>query len=176
MKEALLTSQIVPLVYASGSGVSVGTLASILNIDKKTIYDHLDQLAEELRPLGLLLLLDKETLSIVSGKESSASIQALLKKDIEGELSPASLQALTIIAYMRELSKHDISFIRGVQSSQVLRILSVRGLIVEKDTMYRLSTDALRYLGVTSVEDLPEFELLHEELKQALQKAKEESK
>ena len=65
---------------------------------------------------------------------------------------------------MGPISRSDLEYIRGVQSSFILRALSVRGLIerVENPTdkrayLYRPTINLLAHLGVKKVEDIPKY-------------------
>ena len=59
------------------------------------------------------------------------------------------------------------SQIRGVNCSLILRNLLIRGLIEQHmergglATTYSVTMDFLRFLGVNKVEELPEFDTLH---------------
>ncbi|MCX6717916.1 MAG: SMC-Scp complex subunit ScpB [Candidatus Taylorbacteria bacterium] len=62
------------------------------------------------------------------------------------------------------MSRAEIDYIRGVQSTFILRNLMIRGL-VEKITnpkdqrsfLYKPTFELLSYMGITKIEDMPEF-------------------
>ena len=90
-----------------------------------------------------------------------------LKDEINGELSQPSLEALTIIAYRGPISKLELEKIRGVNCSLIIRNLLLRGLIEEKfnktknENYYTVTNDFIRFLGLNSLSDLPEYEKLN---------------
>jgi len=74
--------------------------------------------------------------------------------------------------YRGALSRAQIDFIRGVNSSQTLRTLAMRGLVRkipnpkdERSFLYEPTTELLAELGVSQIADLPEFETIREKLR-----------
>lgn len=126
--------------------------------------------------LGAARNIDASGIHLVIGDEGAmfatnpvfAEVAATLaKEDIEPELTRPSLETLTIIAYRGPMTKPEIEAIRGVNCTLILRNLLMRGLITEEDhaiklqPVYAMSNDALRVLGLHSVEELPEYDALH---------------
>jgi segregation and condensation protein B len=91
-------------------------------------------------------------------------VESFWKEELKGELTPAALQVLTLVAYMGEPTREQISYIRGVQSSQSIRTLTVRGLLTRTGEVCVLSLDACKQLGITKPEELPDYETIHKEL------------
>ena len=96
--------------------------------------------------------------------EMTSLIEDLRKEELNKELSKAALETLSIILYKNGANRSVIDYIRGVNSSFTLRALSVRGLIEKitdpKDSrryIYRPSFELLSYMGVKSVEELPDY-------------------
>ena len=94
-----------------------------------------------------------------------------MKDELKGDLSPASLETLAIIAYFGPVPRSRIDFLRGVNSSFTLRNLLIRGLVDRAPNpsrpnqfLYAASFETLRHLGVSSREELPEFSAIHEKL------------
>ena len=86
-------------------------------------------------------------------------------EDIKEKLTPAALDTLSLISYLGPISRVRIDHLRGVNSSYSVRNLLMRGLI-EKTTdaqqphiaAYRASFDLLKFLGIGSIEDLPDYQ------------------
>ena len=80
----------------------------------------------------------------------------------------ASLEALAIIAYKQPVTRPEIDEIRGVNSDGVVRNLLSKGLIEEngrvegvgRPILYGTTSDFLNYFGLSSIDDLPIFEVL----------------
>ncbi|MBI2099909.1 MAG: SMC-Scp complex subunit ScpB, partial [Candidatus Vogelbacteria bacterium] len=71
---------------------------------------------------------------------------------------------LTIVLYKGPLTRAEIDYIRGVNSSFILRHLSIRGLVERipnpKDArsfLYRPTFDLFQHLGLSKIEELPEY-------------------
>lgn len=154
------------------------------NISEENILEAIKSLELKLSQIGLTIIKNesknenKSEYSIVINSELNEIAKKIRTDELEGELTPASLQVLTICAYLGSSTKNEISFIRGIQSSQSIRSLSVRGLLKRDGEKYSLSTEALQMLGISKIEDLPEYEKIKtdfsERLKEVLETEKEE--
>ena len=106
---------------------------------------------------------------MVSSPENSRLVADFIKDETTGELTRPSLEALTIIAYRGPISKIDLDRIRGVNCSLIVRNLMLRGLIEGKkdkkknETYYSITFDFIRFLGLSSIAKLPEYERLHKD-------------
>ncbi|EKE10649.1 MAG: hypothetical protein ACD_15C00221G0001 [uncultured bacterium] len=94
-------------------------------------------------------------------------VEQLVKNELEGPLSSAALEVLSIIAYRGPISKPEIEAIRGINCSYTLRNLTIRGLIERENNpkdsrgyVYVVSFDFLKKLGVEKMENLPEYATL----------------
>lgn len=149
--------KIITLLYLSGEPMKIDTLAKLAGVEKKEIEEKTSELAAMLNGIGLALLVSNDGLSIVTQSEQADLVAAFWKEELQGELTPATLQVLTLVAYLGSPTREEISYIRGVQSSQSIRTLTVRGLISRQGEVCTLTGDALKELGVTSVEELPQY-------------------
>ncbi len=163
-----LNAQIESLLLVSGRALSLIELNKILNQDKKLIKDSLEELKKFYKEnnRGFSLIENNNKYQLTSSSENADLVANFLKADISGELTQASLEALTIIAYRQAITKEEIEKIRGVNCSLIIRNLLMRGLIEEKFdkskqvTCYYVSLDFIRYLGISSVSELPDYEKL----------------
>ena len=68
------------------------------------------------------------------------------------------------------MSRADIDYIRGVNSTFIIRNLLIRGLIDRvtnkgsRGFMYKPSFELLSFLGISNIEELPEFDTVKGEL------------
>jgi segregation and condensation protein B len=114
--------------------------------------------------------------------ELSKLIEDLQKEELNKELSKASLETLSIVLYKNGASRAEIDYIRGVNSSFTLRALSVRGLVEKmadiKDNrryIYKPSFELLSFMGVTSIEELPDYTEVSSSLDVAAKNLEEEN-
>lgn len=132
---------------------------------------------------GVRIILKDGKAQMVTASENSECVEKFLKADIEGELSRAALEVLSVVAYRGPISRSGIEDIRGVNCSFTLRHLLIRGLVERINNpqdarayLYRITFDLLKVLGVEKVEDLPKYEelktkkILEEELKERMEK------
>ena len=164
-----MLEKVITLLFLSGDAIPVKKLADFLGISPEEVTEDAPFVKSKLEELGLTLLVSNEGLSIVTKPEQTELITAWTKQELEGELTPAALQVLTLVAYLGYPTREQISYIRGVQSSQSIRALTVRGLITRVGEISSLTAESLKQLGVTKVEELPEYEKMHKDLLDKLQ-------
>lgn len=159
-----MLEKVISLLFLSGDPIPLKKLADFLGVQKEEILENAPYLKSKLEEVGLSLLISNEGISITTKKEQSALIEAWTKEEMKGDLTPAALQVLTLVAYLGFPTREQVSYIRGVQSSQSIRLLAVRGLIIRVGEICSLTALSLKELGITSVEQLPEYEKIHSDL------------
>lgn len=159
-----MPQKIITILFLSGDPLSINTIASILEVTPKDIEDAIKNVEASLVSIGLSLLSGSDGISIVTQPSQASLVEKFWKEELKGDLTPATLQVLTLVAYLGSGTREQISYIRGVQSSQSIRTLTVRGLITRVGEVCTLTGDALKQLGVTKVEDLPEYQKIHTDL------------
>ena len=164
-----MLEKVIALLFLSGEPIAVKKMAEFLKISEEEIKENAPFVKSKLEEIGLTLLMSNEGLSIVTKPEQSTLVEAWTKEELQGELTPAALQVLTLVAYLGYPTREQISYIRGVQSAQSIRTLTVRGLINRVGEVCSLTGDSLKQLGVTKVEELPEYEKMHADLLEKLQ-------
>lgn len=155
------------LLFIYGEPIEVKKAAKMLGVSDQDIKKAADDLNKELSAenRGLALLQNDDCLQITTKAAFGGLLQTILKTELNEALSPAALETLSIITYAGPVSRAEVDYIRGVNSSFTVRALLLRGLI-ERDAdpqrmnsyRYKPSVDLLHHLGVTRVEELPEFE------------------
>lgn len=182
-----LVKKVSAILFLYNEPITLQKLKAFLddeNISEENILEAIKSLESKLSQIGLTIIKNesknenKSEYSIVINSELNEIAKKIRTDELEGELTPASLQVLTICAYLGSSTKNEISFIRGIQSSQSIRSLSVRGLLKRDGEKYSLSTEALQMLGISKIGDLPEYEKIKtdfsERLKEVLETEKEE--
>ena len=159
-----MVEKIITLLYLSGEPLSIKSIASLLGVEQSEVEEHLAEVESRIKATGLLLLRNQDEVSIVTSPQEAPLVESFWKEELKGDLTPATLQVLTIVAYLENPTRQTISYIRGVQSSQSIRTLSVRGLIKREGEVCTLTGDALKHLGVTRVQELPQYETIRTEL------------
>ncbi|OGF61739.1 SMC-Scp complex subunit ScpB [Candidatus Giovannonibacteria bacterium RIFCSPLOWO2_01_FULL_44_40] len=160
-----LSKKIEALLFVSGEGMTVSRLASILKKRDEEIKEGIAELERHLFDgHALTVLKDQDRVSLITSTAVSKLVEDFAKEEFAGELTRAALEALTIVAYKGPMKRSEIDYVRGVNSSFMLRNLLMRGLIERvrdsKDSrayLYRVSADFLKFLGLASISDLPEY-------------------
>jgi segregation and condensation protein B len=163
-----LKSQIESLLFVAIKPLAVKELATLTNTKNKEVEEALTELETEYQTgdRGLSLIKNNNQYQLTSAPDNAALVQEFLKDETSGELSQPSLEALTIIAYRGPIGKTELEKIRGVNCSLILRNLLMRGLIEEKfekikdENFYTVTHDFVRFLGLNSVNDLPDYSKL----------------
>lgn len=162
-----LEAAIEALLFIYGEPMSVKKIADLLNIPSQQAQSAITSLGESLKSeqRGLTLVKQRETFQLVTKPEFSKLLEQIMKSELRETLTPAALETLSIVSYGAPMTRAEIDYIRGVNSSFILRSLSIRGLVDreldEKRAnayIYRPSLDFLKNLGIAKAEDLPEFQ------------------
>lgn len=160
-----LAKKIEALLFVSGEGMTISRLSSILKKKDEEIKGGITELERHFEEShSLSVLKEGDRIALVTSKEASKIVEGFAKEEFAGELTRAALEALTIIAYKGPVKRVEIDYIRGVNSSFIIRNLLMRGLVERvrdlKDSrayLYRASADFLKFLGIASISDLPEY-------------------
>jgi len=159
-----LESKIEGLLFYKGEDISIKKLSELLNVSTEEVEQALTILEQSLTNRGLVLVRKDDSVVLGITGELGPLIESIRKDEITKELSKASLETLTIILYKNGISRSEIDYIRGVNSSFILRNLLVRGLIEKildgKDNrrvLYRPTFETLSYMGITSIDQLPNY-------------------
>jgi segregation and condensation protein B len=178
-----LKAKIESLLFITTRPLSVNKIAEIVEGDKAEVKAELEKLfAEYNQPdKGINLQKIDNDYQLITNAENSNMIAEFLKEEITGELTPASLETLTVIAYRGPITRAELELIRGVNCSIILRNLLIRGLIEEIDDKknmvekYQITFDFLKHLGITEPASLPEYQHLNsaEALEQLLKQKQE---
>lgn len=159
-----LDQKIEGLLFFKGEPQTLADLARAFGASKSEVAEAITVLVGKLADRGLTLLYKEDTVMLGTKPELGPILETMRKEELAKELSKASLETLTIVLYKGKATRSEIDYIRGVNSGFILRNLLVRGL-VEKETdtrdsrryAYKPTFDLLAYLGVSRLDELPEF-------------------
>ena len=166
-----LVNQLEAILFYKAEPMKISHLADLFEVPAETILTELDKLEEKLKDHGIKLARKDDQVTLTTSEEASAIIEKHTKEEFNRDLGKAAVETLAIIAYKQSVSRAEIDYIRGVNSSFILRNLMIRGLIErvvnEADSrsyLYRPTFDMLTHLGISKLEDLPEFTQVAKEL------------
>jgi len=166
------------ILFISNKPLTAKKLAEICGRQKAEIETVLESLKREYNnsDKGIKIIEYDGKIQMATDLESSEIVEKFLKQELTGEMTRPQLETLTIIAYRGPVTKMELEQIRGVNCSLILRNLLIRGLAESKldkkiqTTVYNVTLDFVRFLGLTNIQDLPDFERLskHETIESIL--------
>ncbi|MBI4276683.1 SMC-Scp complex subunit ScpB [Candidatus Uhrbacteria bacterium] len=168
-----LPDQIEALLFVAPKPLSVKKLAALAGTTAEAVEGALGQLTMlyNTAKRGIRILKNGDQYQMATAPEYTKLLKTLVHEEISGDLTRPQLETLTIIAYRGPVAKGVLEQIRGVNCTLILRNLMMRGLIESEEdaarlqTLYRVSFEFLRWLGVHTVQDLPDYEKLHADVR-----------
>lgn len=165
----MLKHKIEALLFLAGKPLTVKKLCELVDAPKADVQTAATELMHdyEQKQSGLLIQQAGDSFQLVTHPDQRALAQAFVKDEVSGELTKPSLEALTIVAYRGPVTKTELEQIRGVNCTLILRNLLIRGLVeasydkTQATTVYAVTHDFVRFLGLATVEELPDYEKLH---------------
>lgn len=163
-----LASKLESILFIAGKPLSFKKLAGLTESKVKEVEEAIEILKEKYNQegSGLQIMQDGREAQFMTNPQNSALVKEYVKDETTGELTRPSLEALTIIAYRGPVTKPELEQIRGVNCSLILRNLMMRGLIkaeedkTRADTVYSVTFDFLKFLGINEPSELPDYEKL----------------
>ncbi|MCC6290939.1 SMC-Scp complex subunit ScpB [Candidatus Nomurabacteria bacterium] len=151
--------------------MTMAELTRAIGRGETEIREALAVLDRNLESRGVQLVYKDDEVMLGSHPEASEVIERLAKEEMSQDLGRASLETLTIVLYRGPVSRARIDYLRGVNSSFILRHLMIRGLVERvpnpedaRSFLYRPTFELLQNLGVKRVEDLPDYASLVDKL------------
>jgi segregation and condensation protein B len=164
-----LATTLEALLFALGRPLSRSEIIKLTHASA----DETEQAIAELlsSPRGVAVVDDGSHIELRVAPAAAGLIEKVRKDEYSRDIGRAGLEALAAILYRGPLTRAEIDFIRGVNSSQTLRTLTLRGLLRrtphpkdERSFLYEPTTELLAYLGVASVAELPDHAAMRQKL------------
>ncbi len=154
------------ILFHYAEPVKVARLATLLKITEGEVRDALGELDARLSEKGgVRLVQNRDEVTLGTAPEASATIEAITKEELSKELSKSAVETLSIVLYKGPLTRAEIDYIRGVNSTFILRNLQIRGLVEKIDNpndqrsfLYQPTFRLLESLGVKRLADLPRYD------------------
>lgn len=159
------------LLFFRGEPMSLRELAKLLQCSEQEVRQALDALSQALQTRGLCLVEANGEVELRTAPAAADFLDAVRKEELNRNLGKAALETLAIILYKGSVPRSDIDYIRGVNSTFILRALLIRGFIErvqnpndQRSFLYRPTIELLSHLGVRSVNELPEYATVVDDL------------
>jgi segregation and condensation protein B len=164
-----LKSAIEAILFVSNEPVTLQSLTDAFGDDQKdAILAQLDEIKRVLDANvgGYTLEQTAGGWRLASRPEHDAILKKYFAKKGESRLSIAALETLAIIAYRQPVTAPEISDIRGVNTTGVIRTLLERRMIrvagrkevVGSPFLYRTTREFLVHFGLNDIRDMPRLE------------------
>lgn len=168
-----LDSYIESILFLEGEPMKIRKLAEILGKKEKEISEALEILEKKLEDRGIRLIKNDAEIMLSTAPEAVKICEKVAKEEFNKDIGKAGLEVLAIIIYQSPVTRADIDYIRGVNSSFTLRNLLIRGLVERrmnpKDSrsfIYSSSFNLLQFLGISDINKLPEYEIFKNNISQ----------
>lgn len=166
-----LAQSIVAILFFRGEPVSFEDLAAYLQVDTTILKATIAEVRTSVAAAGLAVLETDTALELRTGADASSLIEKIRKEELSKDLGKAALETLSILMYKGPSTRAEVDYIRGVNSTAILRNLMIRGL-VEKDQnphdqrsfLYKPTHDLLAHLGIQSQSEMPAYAEIQQEL------------
>ncbi len=169
-----LDKQIEAVLFWKGEPMTLPELCRSLKVSSVDAKKALEELKLKLEGRGITLVQTEDEIALATASATHEVIERLRKEELSTELGKAALETLSIVLYKGKVSRRDIEYIRGVNSTAILRSLLIRGLVERKQSetdervfLYHPTIELVSLLGLSSVEDLPLLESIRAELEVA---------
>lgn len=157
------------LLFAWGDPLDIKTISDICELDIEEIESAMEDLRSEmdLSNDGLKIIRMNSSYQLISRDIYFDYVKKLLSEKPKNNLSNASIETLSIIAYKQPVTKMQIEKIRSVKSDGPVNTLLDRGLIEEvgrldtpgKPILYGTSDIFLRSFGIEDLSELPDINM-----------------
>lgn len=166
-----LDTKIEAILFYKGEAVKIKELVGLLGVDNESIENTLNELKEKLSERGFVLIRKDDKVELRTNPQMSDLIEQIRKDELAKDLGKAGAETLAIVLYKGPVTRAEIDYIRGVNSRFILRNLLIRDLVEKvsnpKDSrsfLYKPTLELLAFLGIKSIEELPEFDKVQDEL------------
>lgn len=153
------------ILFASGDSVSTDRVAQVLSLDRATAAKLLQSVMDDFNKEdgGVRIVKLEDSYQMCSNPIYAEEIRQALDLRRNTPLSQAAMEVLAIVAYNQPVTKAFVEQIRGVDCSGVLGSLTAKGLIEERGRLelpgrpllYGTTSDFLRCLNISSLNELP---------------------
>jgi segregation and condensation protein B len=159
-----LSKTIEGVLFFRAEPVTKKTLARDLGADDAALEAALGELREALAERGVRLLETDDSVLLVTAPELAELLEKMRREELKRDIGKAGAETLSIVLYRGPATRAEIDFIRGVNSSFILRSLLTRGLIErvanphdQRAMRYQVTPALLAHLGVTKKTELPDY-------------------
>ena len=130
-----ISAAIEAVLFVYGEPMEIKKITKLLKTDETTVKEALKNLEQEfsVENRGLKLIFKDSpaggSVQLATKPDFTSFLENFIKEEFKENLTPASLETLSLIAYLGPVSRAQIDYYRGVNSTFILRSLLIRGLV-----------------------------------------------
>lgn len=166
-----ITQKLEAFLFWKGEPVTTKQLVTTLNTTPDEIENAIRNLIHQYEGRGISVVYQNDEVVMATSPVASELIENLTREELNKDLGKAGLETLSIIVYKGPVARSEVDYIRGVNSSFIIRNLLIRGLIEKapsgKDSrvnLYQPTLELTKLLGLNSIEELPEYDSLRQKI------------
>ena len=171
MEQADIQRALMAILFAAGESVDASRLSQTLEVDEDEIHAAAKLIMDDLsyNRSGIRMVKLENAYQLCSSPEMAPYVTRALETRKPPRLTASQLETLTVIAYYQPATKAYVEQIRGVDSSYSVSALLTKKLIEDcgrlnvpgRPILYRTTPDFLRTFGLSSLDELPEIDLIN---------------
>lgn len=160
------------ILFASGESVPREAIAESLEIPEDEVEELFKALSEKYKDGGISVIKLDTDYQLTTKKEYYEFVRRVTEPKRNTPLSNAALEVLSIIAYKQPVTRSQVDYIRGVDSSSSMSRLINCGLIEAigvsdapgRPSLYATTKEFLRVFGLENLSELPDIGELEREI------------
>lgn len=162
------------ILFTNGDAVDISDITSKIDVTKAEINKAVNKLkAKYNESSGIVLLTFNNKLQLASSGKYANEVALVLNPIRQRNLSKATLETASIIAYKQPVTRMEIEEVRGVSSDYAINILLEHNLIevvgrkdaVGKPILFGTTDEFLKRFNLSSISDLPDYNTLLEKVR-----------
>lgn len=165
------TARLEVILFSEGGPVAKKRLAALLEVEPGQLPGIIAELRSRKEGSGIGVIETETEVALAVAPGAGETIEKMFERELGKEIGDAGLEVLAILIYKGPSTRAGIDYIRGVNTSWTVRMLTARGLIERitnpadaREYLYRPTAELLAHLGVTAVEELPDYAKIASEL------------
>jgi len=162
------------ILFTNGDAVDIVDITSKLDVTKAEINRAANKLKNKYNEnSGIVLLSFNNKLQLASSGKYANEVSLVLNPIRQRNLSKATLETASIVAYKQPVTRLEIEEIRGVGSDYAINILLEHNLIevvgrkdsVGKPALFGTTDEFLKRFNLSSIDELPDYNTLLERIR-----------
>lgn len=162
------------ILFTNGDAVDISDITSKIDVTKAEINKAVNKLKNKYgENSGIVLLTFNNKLQLASSGKYANEVSLVLNPIRQRNLSKATLETASIVAYKQPVTRMEIEEIRGVSSDYAINILLEHNLIeivgrkdtVGKPVLFGTTDEFLKRFNLSSLDELPDYNTLLEKVR-----------